>query len=82
MLLICERFAKEYEMVFNTSKSKLILFPDHGNTKVIIPFMGGAIEHVADHSHLRCIIGADSDRKNIERTISYLNAKLNYCISS
>ena len=65
MLLICERFAKEHETVFNTSKSKLILFPDLGNTKVIIPFMGGTIEHVADHSHLGCIIGAESDRKNI-----------------
>ena len=50
MLLICERVANEYDMVFNTSKSKLILFPDLGNTKVIIPFMVGAIEHVADQS--------------------------------
>ena len=58
-------------MVFNTSKSKLILFPDLGNTKVIVSFMGGAIEHVADHSHLGCIIGAESDRKNSERTVSY-----------
>ena len=79
MLLICERFAKEYDMVFNTSKSKLILFPDLGNTTVIIPFVGGAIEHVADH--LGCIIGAESDRKNIERTISYFYAKAQ-CISS
>ena len=55
-------------MVFNTSKSKLILFPDLGNTKVIISFMGG------------CIIGAESDRKNIERTISYFYAKLNVLV--
>ena len=57
-----ERFAKEHEMVFNTSKSKLILFPAFGNTKLIIPFMGGAIEYVADHSHLDCIIDAERDR--------------------
>ena len=63
MLLICERFAKEHEMVFNTSKSKLTLFLDLGNTKVIIPFVGGAIEHVADHSHLGCIIGAERSKK-------------------
>ena len=76
MLLICERFAKEYETVFNTSISKLTLFPDLGNTKLIIPFVGGAIKHVADHSNLGCIIGAESDRKNIERTISHFYAKL------
>ena len=56
MLLICERFAKEYETVFNTRVKKRILFPDHGNT--IIQFVGGAIEHVANHCHLGCIIGA------------------------
>ena len=50
-------------MVFNTSKNKLILFPDLGNANVIIPFMGGAIEHVADHSHLGCIIGAERSKK-------------------
>ena len=80
MLLNGERFTKEYEKVFKTSKSKLILFPDLGNTKVIIPFMGGTIEHVADHSHLGCIIGAESDRQNIERTISYLYTKLNVLV--
>ena len=54
--------------------------PDLGNAKVIMPFMGGVIEHAADHSHLDCIIGAESDRTNIERTISYFYTKLNILV--
>ena len=77
MLSICEKFASDYDVVFNTSKSKSLVFPDSGVTGKSISFMGGVIEHVSDYSHLGYIIGSECDSLNIQCCIRHFYAKLN-----
>ena len=76
MLFSCEEFAKEYEVIFNSSKSKILVFPYSEDNNVSVPFMGSTIEQVRECSHLGNIIGDSDDRKNIECTISNFYGKL------
>ena len=46
MLFICEEFAKEYEVIFNSSKSKILVFP------YLEDNMGSTIEQVHERLHL------------------------------
>ena len=75
-IILCEHFTSDYDVIFNTSKSKSLVFPDLGVTDMNIPFMGAVIEHVSDYSHLGYIIGSECDSMNIQCCISYFYAKL------
>ena len=77
MLSICESFANDYNIIFNSCKSKLLVFPEVDNKEVSIMFLGGIIEHVVECNHLGNIIGVSSDKRNIEANIGQFNAKLN-----
>ena len=76
MLSICEHFANDYDVVFNTGKNKSLVFPDLGVIDINISLMGGVIEHVSDYGHLGYIIGSECDSINIQCCISYFYAKL------
>ena len=41
MLSICESFANDYNIIFNSCKSKLLVFPKVDNKEVSIMFLGG-----------------------------------------
>ena len=75
MLSICESFANDYN-IFNSCKSKLLVFPEVDNKEVSIMFLGGIIEHVVKCNHLGNIIGVSWDKRNIEANIWQFNAKL------
>ena len=77
MLSICESFANDYNIILNSCKSKLLVFPEVDNKEVSIMFLGGIIEHVVECNHLDNIIGVSSDKRNIEANIWQFNAKLN-----
>ena len=77
MLSICESFANDYNIIFNSRKSKLLVFPEVDNKEVSIMFLGGIIEHVVECNHLGNIIGVSSHKRNIEANIWQFYAKLN-----
>ena len=77
MLFICEEFAQEYQVIFNSSKSKILVFSYSEDNNVSVPFMGGTVEQVRECSHLRNSVGDSDDKKNIECTISNFYGKLN-----
>ena len=68
MLSICEKFANDYDVIFNVSKSKLLIFPASFDGQyqyeiISVHFMGGTIAYVPEHSHLGNIIGVCRQNK-------------------
>ena len=85
MLSICEKFANDYDVIFNASKSKLLIFPasfdgQHQYENISVHFMGGTIAYVPEHSHLGNIIGMSTDKRNIDNNVAYFYSKLNVLI--
>ncbi len=81
LLDICASFAEEYDVIFNSSKSKLLVygcgkFPANG-----LQFSGGIISQVANDNHLGNAIGVDSDTAAIDRSITELYSKTNMIMS-
>jgi hypothetical protein len=67
MLNICKEYAMEYKMLFNASKSKLIVLSDD-QLQAIPPihFMGGVIAQVQVDKHLGILIGNIDEKAKID----------------
>ncbi len=79
MLDICQVFADEYNVLFNSAKSKLLFFGKALDRPTISPihFMGDIIELVSHEKHLGNIIGQNCDKYQIQNSINEFFSKVN-----
>jgi len=79
MLKICSDFAYEYNVIFNSSKSKLLFFGNVRHRPAVSPitFCGSTIELVSHDKHLGNVIGQDSCKIQIQQNINEFNRKVN-----
>ena len=80
MLRICEEFSAEYNVTFNSSKSKLLTFGNSSGA-VDIKLENNPIEHVKGALHLGSYIGQESSLQNIERASREIRSKTNMILS-
>lgn len=75
-LLICENYSREYELMFNASKSKTVVF--NSETDDMFSLHGNHIEIVQSEAHLGNFFGANSFHSQIDRNIRdlYMNFNL------
>jgi len=85
MLDVCERFANDYNVLFNSSKSKLIICNSkYVNSCINVPplnFMGGIIEAVTADVHLGNIIGSVSHADRVNSAVNDFVARFNMVLS-
>ena len=80
MLKVCEEFSQEFNVMFNGSKSKLIVVKCDTSTPhemVAMSFMGTQIECVASDKHLGNIIGNIDDVDVIQRITNDFKKRVN-----
>jgi hypothetical protein len=81
MLKICEDYAKEYNVRFNASKSKLIVQKKCGPRESTDPphllFMGGSIEYVKYDKHLGNFVGEGASDVGLSAVIGDFNRRVN-----
>ena len=75
-LLICENYSREYELMFNASKSKTVLFNSESDD--MFSLHGNRIDIVQSEAHLGNFFGANSFHSQIDRSIRdlYMNFNL------
>ena len=78
LLSICEEFSADYDILFNATKSKLLIFGDNCQN-VNIQFQGNMIPCVSSECHLGNLIGPmhNLHRKSIESTTHNMFGRLN-----
>ena len=78
LLSICEEFSAEYDIIFNATKSKLLIFGDNCQD-VKIKFQSNIIPCVSSECHLGNLIGPmfNLHRKSIESTTHNMYGRLN-----
>ena len=77
LLGLCSEFAIQYDVKFNSAKSKLLLFGDIAPPLEPIAFMNGFIEYVDTESHLGHPVGRNSYKTCLDRAITDLYSKTN-----
>ena len=79
MLKICHQFADEYDVLFNSAKSKLLYFGRSDSRPTISPvqFNGSVIEVVKYEKHLGNLIGQNSTMHQIQDCLQAFNGKVN-----
>jgi exonuclease III len=84
MLRVCKEFACEYNVLFNSSKSKFIYFGQqfvNGHNINPLPFMNGLIENVCADVHLGHMFGVFDKSKAIDYAIRELYSRTNRIMS-
>jgi len=76
MLNTCQRFAESFDVLFNSSKSKLLYFGE-SDYKPSVSFMNEPIEVVKYDKHLGNIIGRNSMKQQIKDAMSIFISKVN-----
>lgn len=79
MLQTCEKFASDYDVIFNAKKSYMLTFNAH--TNYAFKLNGDLITHSVREKHLGTIIGEDSDTKRIEKAINDIYFNCNKIIA-
>ena len=82
MLSIYEKFACQFDVCFNSDKSKLLIFAKHrnifnNNTPVQLHFMEGYIVESRNEKHLGNIIGQHCKQFLINSSINDVYVKVN-----
>ena len=80
MLRVCEKFANEFSVTFNASKSKLIIRCkniSNCNFTLLLSFMNGNIEVVQSEKHLGNIIGNVNQANIVQNIVNELKTKTN-----
>ena len=79
MLNTCEVYAKDYNILFNAKKSKLMYFGRNNiNTNNMMSMSNGTrIDFVEQSSHLETIICTDITRKNVDFAVNDLFMRTN-----
>ena len=85
LLYICEAFAKEYDVIFNSQKSKLLVYRcssnSHINEHLNIDFMDGHIVQSLNEKHLGNILGPKCNSNIITETVNDFYVKVNMVLS-
>ena len=83
MLKVCEECAREYDILFNSSKSQVILFPTPATRKLkpVIKLNNNVIEYASRAVHLGSYIGVSSDKANVEKAANDLFIRANFLSS-
>jgi len=79
MLKTCEVFSKEYDVLFNPDKTKLLFFgkQEIKPENVSVKFMDNIILPVDNDKHLGNIIGQNYHKRQIQEAINEFNSKVN-----
>eukprot|EP00914_Ancora_sagittata_P031964 GHVO01064759.1.p1 GENE.GHVO01064759.1~~GHVO01064759.1.p1 ORF type:complete len:215 (+),score=5.59 GHVO01064759.1:637-1281(+) len=77
MLEICSRYASDYEVIFNSTKSKVIVINNGGRTVAPIRFMGGNIKIVLNDKHLGIILGNVTQQQRVSKLTNEIMSKTN-----
>ena len=81
MLSICHSFSTEFDVKFNSSKSRLLVFGDNLFQGVTITFMNEQIPCSCIEKHLGNVIGRDATSKVFEKAIADIYCRTNSIIS-
>jgi hypothetical protein len=85
LLCICETFAKEYDVIFNSQKSKLLVYRcnnnSHINEHLRIDFMDGHIVQSLNEKHLGNTLGPKCNSNMISETVNDFYVKVNIVLS-
>ena len=82
LLAICAKYAEEYDVLFNASKSKMIVLgTEHQRRQHIVNFMGGVIEEVEVEKHLGIPLGVVSQRDRVDSLCREMTVKTNMIVS-
>jgi len=86
MLSLCEQFSQEFNVKFNSKKSKLIVFKPscmHGSNIQFVPLSlsGNNIEITEHEMHLGNVVGKNSCEKNVDRAVQDLMYRTNLLMS-
>ena len=82
LLTICAEYAREYNVLFNASKSKMIVLGnEHQRRDHSVTFMGGVIEEVDVEKHLGIALGVVSQRDRVESLCREMTVKTNMIVS-
>ncbi len=81
LLNVCSSFAKEYDVKFNASKSKVLAFECNDSSKYVrdvkFTLMGSSINQSNIEKHLGHIVGNKVKRNVIDHAIAELNIRTN-----
>jgi hypothetical protein len=77
MLSVCRNFAKEYDVLFNSSKSKLLYYGNPCYKPTHVSFMGSNIDVVVNEKHLGNIIGHKCIKQQLNDCINMFVSKVN-----
>jgi len=77
LLDVCKKFADEYDVIFNSSKTKHIFLTPNDSPPPIIMFSGDRIERVHHDKHLGNIIGEQHITENVNRCINEFTRTVN-----
>ena len=79
MLDICKHFAESYDVLFNSSKSKLLYYGHVESKPVVSPieFNGSIIDLVKHEKHLGNIIGQNNLKPMVQDCIHTFNGRVN-----
>jgi len=85
LMCICEAFAKEYDVIVNSQKSKLLVCRcssnQHINDHLNIDFMDGHIVQSLNEKHLGNILGPKCNSNIITETVNDFYVKVNMVLS-
>ena len=77
MIIICEKYATEYHIKFNGSKSKLMVFGKNVQCKPKLNVGGAAVEIVEDMKYLGHCISSVKSEAPVNFIVNDFNCKVN-----
>ena len=79
LISICETYSKEYNILFNVSKSKFLTFGATHPEVIDIKLHGNSIPHVNNETHLGHLFGSDPDifSQSVKQAVCSMFSKLN-----
>jgi len=82
LLLICETFSKEYDVIFNSQKSKLLVYRCNSNSHINEHLhIDGQIDQSLNEKHLGNILGSKCNSNMITQTVNDFYVKVNIVLS-
>ena len=82
MLGICEDYAKEYDVIFNTTKSVILLYNvPRDSTNVELKLNGNTLKQYDKATHLSGDNGKYSNSANIEKAVADIMSRTNVLLS-
>jgi len=85
MLEVCRDCANDFDVLFNSSKSNVILFKPRScpmMQRPVITFQGEVINYTERAVHLGSILGKNASQENVKKAITDLYMRTNYLCSS